>query len=71
MKLERIQPGQYWVDSETTAGRRYKVLLDMVEFQGGTCNCQGYEAAHRAGHQCKHIRECIAEEMEWQNGRRG
>lgn len=71
MKLERVQPGQYWVDSETTPGRRYKVQIDMVEFQTGVCNCPGNEAARRAANVCKHVRACIEEEMEWQDGRRG
>jgi len=57
--LVRVGPGRYRVPSSRLPGVAYSV---QVAGERGVCDCLGAEGAYRNGNQCRHIRECIAEE---------
>jgi hypothetical protein len=63
--IERLGAGRYRVPSETTAGQVYSIQLDMIDYTGGVCNCQGYEGARRKGNACKHLRAALAAEQDY------
>lgn len=62
MNITRTGPGRYTVESESVRGMAYSV---QVAGERGACDCIGSEGAARKGNQCKHIRECIAEERKY------